>query len=821
MMRVDLNPGGASPFGPALDRPPAPSPPCAIDFAAIGAAALKHSDVLLGRWLPDGDRLGDEWIAKNPKRIDQTAGSFSINVITGRWADFATSDKGGDLIDLAAFLFDLSQADAARHVAGEIGMAPAENTPPASRGVTLLDFAERKRIPIDLLTYMGVTETRPSEKYPNPALCFPYKGPDGQRCGTHLRCEWEGKGRFRWAKGSKLCLYGAQDYRYLPQAGFAVIVGGESDTLTLLHHHIPALGLPGEGLWDEARDAWLFDNVPIILAVIEPDEGGAAMLTALAKSAILPRLWLIKMRPEAKDVSALYLADPADFEAGFKQLMDNAEQLTADEMLAVAATLKKAAPEAQQQLALPAAQPVGLIEEFNARYAVVNEAGKPFVYERKHDPSLERYMLVKSTFGAFRDLYLNRLVTIGGELKQAADYWLRNPKRRQYLGGITLDPTNTCGPEYWNLWQGFSVEPAPGDWSRLRNHIRDVICSGNEAHFNYVLNWLARMFQHPEKRGEVAIVLRGKRGTGKGKFADWTLRAFGQHGLQISHPQHLVGKHNAHLRDCILLFADEAFFAGDKTNQGVLQALITERTITIEPKNVDLMPVRNLLHVIMASNEDWVVPAGDHERRYCVLDVSEVHLQDIPYFKAIDEQMESGGLAAMIHELQHRDISTFEVRDFPRTEALADQRVRSLGSLDKWWLTVLSRGYVFESRFGTPLFATWNDSYTTELLWQSYLQWCAGTRERWPQGREALGKRMADLGHQRARPRCRAPIGEVEVLASDPRLRNGAWLDQEAVKWADHQPQYQVVSLSEARSSFTDKTSISGDWDEREPGEEG
>ena len=37
----------------------------------------------------------------------------------------------------------------------------------------------------------------------------------------------------------------------------------------------------------------------------------------------------------------------------------------------------------------------------------------------------------------------------------------------------------------------------------------------------------------------------------------------GQHALKISNAKHLVGNFNSHLRDCVFLFADEAFFAGD------------------------------------------------------------------------------------------------------------------------------------------------------------------------------------------------------------------------------------------------------------------
>ena len=103
-----------------------------------------------------------------------------------------------------------------------------------------------------------------------------------------------------------------------------------------------------------------------------------------------------------------------------------------------------------------------------------------------------------------------------------------------------------------------------------------VVCSGVIEHADYVLNWLARLYQQPSQPGEVALVPRGKKGCGKGIFGRWVAKAFGQHGMQIFNPAQLVGRFNEHLRDCVLLFGDEAFYAGDKRHEAVLKGLITE-----------------------------------------------------------------------------------------------------------------------------------------------------------------------------------------------------------------------------------------------------
>jgi hypothetical protein len=459
-----------------------------------------------------------------------------------------------------------------------------------------------------------------------------------------------------------------------------------------------------------------------------------------------------------------------------------------------------------------------LIEEFNARYAVVNEAGKARIYEQMMAPVLERKVLIRITFEDFEKFYQNRLITVetptGSITKSAAEWWLKDPRRRQYLAGVVFDPTGKAPSKCWNLWSGFSVEPAAGDWGLMRDHIHRVICRGDQAQTEYLLNWVARMFQQPNKPGEVAVVFRGRKGSGKGILCNLITRAWGQHGLHITNAKHLIGNFNGHLRDCVALFADEAFFAGDKQHEGVLKGLITEPTLPIEAKHQNVIQVINMLHIMMASNSDWVVPASHDERRYAVFDAADNRIGDRKYFADIVAQMENGGLAAMIWDLLHRDISRFEVRDIPNTDALIDQKKHSLDSLHKWWLAVLDRGFLWKSRHGASVFQQWAEFYTTELLSRSYLQWCEETRSRDWKSREQLGRMMTEIYvPHRFKESDPQPVYELDSIDVDPTEKKvGDWLNKHSVIRKDRPPGYKVGSLEEARVRFTQICEIVGEW---------
>jgi hypothetical protein len=456
----------------------------------------------------------------------------------------------------------------------------------------------------------------------------------------------------------------------------------------------------------------------------------------------------------------------------------------------------------------PMDSPEDVLRVFNKKYAVVNEAGKVVIYCPKRDDQLKRNTIERILFEDFRRMFMNQRIQLGLSKKGNPIYrdvgtvWLEHEKRRQFLGGVVMDPTNKAPPDCWNLWKGFNVAPQRGDWSLMRNHIRDVICGGDDALFTYVLGWLARMVQVPDQPGEVALVLQGKKGTGKGTLGNWLIRLLGQHGIHVTHAKHLVGAFNAHLRDAVFVFADEAFFAGDKAHEGVLKALVTEPSITIEAKYQNAVTIANMTHILMASNSDWVVPASGDERRYCVMAVSDSRIGDRAYFTRLNAQMEKGGLAAMLHDLLAHDLSKFNVRDVPQTEALADQKRHSLDSLHRWWVTVLQRGFVWRSRYGAEIFTKWSDFVSTELLYRSYLQWCAETREGRPMGREQLGTMLKGI-YENRRPNGFYPVYEVEVI--DNEERKPAVLQK--------RPQGYIVGLLEqAQADFAEKTKIAFDW---------
>lgn len=347
------------------------------------------------------------------------------------------------------------------------------------------------------------------------------------------------------------------------------------------------------------------------------------------------------------------------------------------------------------------------LAKMNDRYAVATFAGKTVVIELEEETIAGRPVSVLTTksFQSFRELYMNNFIEVpdgtdrNGQPKfkkiPVGDWWLKHPNRKQYLGGVYFEPLGEEKKDRYNLWQGFAYEAQQGDkHESFLRHIKENVCSGREDYYDYFIKWMAHAVQKANEQGHVAIVLRGKPGTGKSFIAYNFGALFGQHFKPVQSAEHLVGKFNFHLADACVIFSDEALWSGDKRHMSTLKTLITENVRYTERKGFDAQVSPNYARLIMASNDLKVVNVQANERRFFALEVSDNKMQDTKYFAAIDKDLKDGGYANLLHFLKEMDISKFNIRDLPKTDELAKQQSLSMDVQTEWWYQCLLSGQI-------------------------------------------------------------------------------------------------------------------------------
>ena len=376
----------------------------------------------------------------------------------------------------------------------------------------------------------------------------------------------------------------------------------------------------------------------------------------------------------------------------------------------------------------PADQPVAALpdsfdmDELNRLFAFVLIGGTGAVVSVQADADArDRVRIIKEA--GFKSYLANRFITRKGrDGKPRAiswgEAWWTSPNRRTYQG-ITFwpNPDGDIAPAgHLNLWQGFSVAPRRGgSYSALKDHLLTNVAHGDQEVFRWIFGWFAQMVQKPREKPGTAIVLRGAMGAGKTIVGNAIGSLFRPHFFLVDDPRYVTGNFNAHMASCLLLQAEEAVWAGDKAAEGRLKGLVTSEIQMIEAKGVDPVRLPNFIRVLMTSNEDWVVPAGKDERRFAVFDVHPRCAGNHGYFAEMEAELAAGGREALLYDLMNFDLSGINLRTIPKTEALLEQKVRSLDPIETWLLDRLKAGAP------TRKHDRWPDFVATDAFFDDYV----------------------------------------------------------------------------------------------------
>jgi phage/plasmid-associated DNA primase len=259
-------------------------------------------------------------------------------------------------------------------------------------------------------------------------------------------------------------------------------------------------------------------------------------------------------------------------------------------------------------------------------------------------------------------------------------------------------------------------------------HVKENICNNNEEAYQYVRKWLACVFQRPDEV-HTALVLCGSQGVGKNSFVEPLGVLLGTHYAPLSSISELVSNFNYHLKNAVLIHANEALWGGNKKEIGSVKAMITEQTCLIEGKGKDRIVVRNFKHVILSSNEDWPVHLDPDDRRFFVLSISDAHKEDYPFFKSIHTELQNGGYEGLLYDLLNEDLTNFDPRKMPESFSSFSIKIRSAESVHRYIYEALSQGELYLSNNENKGFFK-QLPIPKDSIYQDYAGWCQQSGEK-------------------------------------------------------------------------------------------
>jgi len=267
-------------------------------------------------------------------------------------------------------------------------------------------------------------------------------------------------------------------------------------------------------------------------------------------------------------------------------------------------------------------------ERFNCK------VGAEFVYEKHND------------FNVFNRANFNVLheemtfTNENGEQKSYMDKWFLDKEKRKYDKYDTIPKDSMCPDYVYNMWEKLPVQLMPSlekteyydtalQW--FKNHIR-VLVDFNEIHYEFVVMWLAQMFQYPENKS-IQLVFIGEEGTGKGTFVKFltTIMGGGHRCFNTEDPQNdIFGQFNDSMKKAFLVVMNEADKSNTYNNNNKFKGLITEPFINIRPKGKTAFSMRSVHRFMGFSNNPD--PTTKNKRRDFTMKTSNCKVNNTEYF---------------------------------------------------------------------------------------------------------------------------------------------------------------------------------------------
>ena len=243
----------------------------------------------------------------------------------------------------------------------------------------------------------------------------------------------------------------------------------------------------------------------------------------------------------------------------------------------------------------------------------------------------------------------------------------------------------------FNLFHGFKYRPSDVlNTTKIGffiDFVREVIASNDGVIAEYLLNWLAYIVQNPGKKTEACIVLQGAQGVGKNRFTDTISELLaGYSEKNVTSIEELTGQFNSVIEGKMFIVCNEMrnYGASRLCNMDSLKSIITDDTIRVNEKFVPIHTAENVCNMVICSNNAFPIKVESGDRRYLVLDVNPKYKGQMSYWTQFERSKDDEFYQELMRFLLDRDISDFNPRVVPLTEAKLDLTQASGGKFGRW-----------------------------------------------------------------------------------------------------------------------------------------
>jgi hypothetical protein len=283
------------------------------------------------------------------------------------------------------------------------------------------------------------------------------------------------------------------------------------------------------------------------------------------------------------------------------------------------------------------------------------------------------------------------------------DIWINNIDRRD-ITDIIFDPSGKELQSKYNIWKGYKYNNT-GEYNvdniePFVQHIKNIICNGDEELAEYVIKWFAQIIQRPWDKTKVGLIWRSEaEGVGKNIILNLIKDIIGsEYYYSTSNLEHLIGNFNADAEAKILINMNECLWGGDKKKEGRLKEFITEDTLTINQKGVKTYNIDNYANIVITSNSDWIIGVNQNDRRWQMIECSETKYEKDYYTTLVNTNIQD-----LTNYLYSIDLTDYQATKIIKTQLHNEQVELNMDTAELFWGNVLEKKEIGGRWLNKPL----------------------------------------------------------------------------------------------------------------------
>jgi hypothetical protein len=260
--------------------------------------------------------------------------------------------------------------------------------------------------------------------------------------------------------------------------------------------------------------------------------------------------------------------------------------------------------------------------------------------------------------------------------------WLLDPNKRKYVNIDFIPSFEECPDTIYNIFRGFEVaniidntitEKDTSDFELILSHLKYICDDGTDMKdimYNYIIDWIAHIFQKPTEKTNTCLIFKGIEGSGKSIICDFIGKLLGnQYFYSTADPLgDLFGNFNSVAVNKMLINFDETEKKDSANFYEKFKNLITTPDRTLKEKFVKEITVKDYTRYIMTTNNQDCIKFSDTNRRFVAIECSQKKKSQQEFFNLVNAFNNQSAQKLFYDMLMDRNIEECIWSDIPKTK---------------------------------------------------------------------------------------------------------------------------------------------------------